>query len=730
MFSDRGFQRCATGVASAFPRKGGRVARPSREIFLVFVQLALFVTAPWITNAQVTAVNAGNRDGEAVAAGQYKDYIFVVPGSNNVESLVTIRISPTRGDPDIFVNRYASYPATSSKHEFKSTGSGTLEREAVAFVISRGARIFISVYGKEYSEFNLQITAEDFAPETLTSGQGGSYNVAFGSRKYFRINVPAVLSELAFSFTSDSRVNMNTRSTSNIVFEIPESSVQVSPIYYDENFAVHNGSAYSKREVIYANTRGLSTASKIYLVGPRTVYLYVSGGLKPWKADEDTTLPFTLRVDVKAAKVLCVNGTHPLDSAAQSIGFGEMHFYSIYVPKSWPYLHLELLSLADKVDMLLGYSVDFPLSDNEALHVSKKCSNCVQNHARRKLASRPEKWPETAAWNGAPKGACGQLSTTSDLHAFMHVVARSASTAGRTAQYRMLAWGLDNDCGWRPSCQACSRAGSICSWCNTGASNGFCGAKNVADVSGFPGSTCRNSYCPVPDTCTAHSSCGECTQASGCGWCANAEHGGVCMSNAGATLLGPPSGTCDAWLTGPKSNCAAACAVHDAAIKPCAACALDAGCGYCQSSLAGGTCTSGTAAGAATGQCPRAGAKWAFGSVSACTAAGADLDSQNTTSAVPIFVGAAASVGTLDRGNEACALGACRSVVFVMDVAEDGPHDLLATLEITGVGHIRAFTAGQVAPKGAGPHPVPLEQEESIASDHRGNVRRNNAGHT
>jgi hypothetical protein len=571
----------------------------------LLLPLVLLATAPWLTSAQLTAVDLGTKGSETVAAGQYKDYLLVVPASNTAgvpipESLVTIRVSPARGNPDLFVNRDAAYPATSSKHEYKSTASGTLEREAVAFVAVGGTRVHLSVYGQEYSEFNVQIAAEAFAPEALASGQGGSYNVAFGSRKYFRVDVPAELSELAFAFTSDSRVRMNTRPTSTLVIEIPESGAQVAPVYYDETFAeLRNGSAYSKREVTYANTRGLSTANRIYLAGPRTLYLHISGGLQPWQVDEDTTLPFSLRVDVKAAKVVCVNGTQPLDAGAQSLSFGEMHFYSIHIPKSWPYLHLEMLSLVDTADMLLSYTVDFPLSDSEAFHVSKECGNCKHTHARRKLAARPGNWPEIAAWNGAPEGSCGDLSITSDTPAFIHVVARSASTAGRTSEYRMVAWGLDNDCGWRPTCQACSSAASICSWCNTGGTHGFCGAKDVADISGFPQSTCRNSFCPIADICSGRSSCGDCTQTSGCGWCANAEHGGVCMSNVGATSLGPPAGTCDAWLTGPNSDCAAACAVHDVASKPCATCALDSGCGYCQSSLAGGSCTSGTIAGEA-----------------------------------------------------------------------------------------------------------------------------------
>jgi hypothetical protein len=49
------------------------------------------------------------------------------------------------------------------------------------------------------------------------------------------------------------------------------------------------------------------------------------------------------------------------------------------------------------------------------------------------------------------------------------------------------------------------------------------------------------------------------------------------MSDAGATVLGPPAGSCDAWQTGPNADCAAACAVHGEAADPCAACALDTG---------------------------------------------------------------------------------------------------------------------------------------------------------
>lgn len=668
----------------------------------MLAQLLLLATVPWLTNAQLTAVNVGTKGDENVAAGQYKNYIFIVPASNSAgepipESLVTIRVSPTRGNPDLFVNRDASYPATIFKHGYKSTASGTLEREAVAFVAVVGTRVHLSVYGQEYSEFNVQIAAEAFVPETLTSGQGGSYEVVFSSRKYFRVDVPATLSELAFSFTSDNIVLMNTRPTSTLVFEIPEYGAQVAPVYYDETFAeLRNGSAYSKREVTYANTRGLSTASKIYLAGPRIVYLHVSGGLHPLEVGEDTTLPFSLRVDVKAAKVVCVNGTQPLDSGPQSLSFGELHFYSIHVPKSWPYLHLGMLNLVNKADMLLGYSVDFPLSDSEAFLVLNECGNCIQTHARHKLAARPGNWPETATWKGAPKGSCSDISTISDTPAFMHVVVRSAATVGRTSEYRMVAWGLDNDCGWRPSCQACSNAASMCSWCNTGGTHGFCGAKDIADISGFPQSTCRNSYCPIADLCSGRSSCGDCTQIYGCGWCANAEHGGVCMSDTGSSSLGPPAGTCDAWLTNPNSDCAAACAVHDIAKRPCAACALDAGCGYCQSSVAGGSCSAGTIAGAATGQCPHAGAKWAFGSVSACTTAGADDVNRNTSSAVSIFIGGAASVGILNRGNEACAIGACRSAMFVVEVLEEGPYDLLATLEITGTSGINNVTNAEI----------------------------------
>jgi hypothetical protein len=106
-------------------------------------------------------------------------------------------------------------------------------------------------------------------------------------------------------------------------------------------------------------------------------------------------------------------------------------------------------------------------------------------------------------------------------------------------------------------------------------------------------------------------------------------------------------------------------------------------------------------AGAATGQCPRAGAKWAFGSVSACTAAGADTVNGNATSAVPIFVRDAASVGILDRDNEACALGACRSAVFAVEVLEDGPYDLLATLDITGTSRINNVTNAEIIRGGA-----------------------------
>jgi hypothetical protein len=45
-------------------------------------------------------------------------------------------------------------------------------------------------------------------------------------------------------------------------------------------------------------------------------------------------------------------------------------------------------------------------------------------------------------------------------------------------------------------------------------------------------------------------------------------------------------------------------------------------------------------------------------------------------------VGGNASVGTLNRDNEACAQGPCRSAVFTLSVPEDGPYDLLATLAI------------------------------------------------
>lgn len=668
----------------------------------MLAQLLLLATVPWLTNAQLTAVNVGTKGDENVAAGQYKNYIFIVPASNSTgepiqESLVTIRVSPTRGNPDLFVNRDASFPATSFKHEYKSTASGTLEQEAVAFVAGVGTRIHLSVYGQEYSEFNVQIAAEAFVPETLTSGQGGSYAVVFGSRKYFRVDVPATLSELAFSFTSGNIVLVNTRPTSTLVFEIPEFGAQVVPVYFDETFAeLRNASAYSKRDVTYANTRGLSTASKIYLAGPRTVYLHVSGGLHPSEVGEDTTLPFSLRVDVKAAKTVCVDGTQPLDSLPQSLSVGELHFYSIHVPKSWPYLHLDMLNLVDKADMLLGYNVDFPLSDSEAFHVLNECGNCMQTHARHKLAVRPENWPETASWKGAPQGSCGDISNISDTPVFMHVVVRSAATFGQTSEYRMVAWGLDNDCGWRPSCQACSDAASLCSWCNTGGTHGFCGAKDIADISGFPQSTCRNSYCPIADLCSGRSSCGDCTQTDGCGWCAMAEHGGVCMSDAGSSSLGRPTGTCDAWLTGQNSDCAAACAVHDIANRPCAACALDAGCGYCQSSVAGGSCSAGTIVRAATGQCPRAGATWAFGSESACTIAGADDVNGDTSSAISISIGGAASVGILNRDNEACALGACRSAMFAVEVLEAGPYDLLATLEITGTSGINNATNAEI----------------------------------
>lgn len=597
--------------------------------------------------------------------------------------LVTIRVSPTRGNPDLFANRDLAYPATATAYQYKSTASGALEQDAVAFVAAGGTRIHLSVYGQEYSEFSIEVNAEQFNPETLTSGQGGMYEVAFGSRKYFRVHIPAKLSELSFSFTSNTRILMNTRSTSNLVFEIPESSEQGIPVYYDSDLgALKNGSAHSRRELFFANTRGLPTMDKIYLMGPRTLHLYVSGGLEPRRADEDTVLPFSIRVDIKAANVTCIDGTQPLDSGKQTLGYGEMHFFSIHIPDSWPYLHVELLN-SDKTDLLLSNTVAFPLSDNEASHVSKSCGNCRQAFSRRSIVARPKDWPERAAWGGSPSGSCSNLPSTSNTPAFIHVAVQSASSAGRTSEYQIVTFGLDDDCGWRPSCEACSSAASICSWCNTGGSHGFCGAKDVADMSGFPQSTCRNSFCPIPDPCSGHTSCGDCTHDSGCGWCANAEHGGICVSNVGATSRGPPAGTCDAWLTGPNSDCAVACKVHGIARNPCSACALDSGCGYCQSSLAGGACTTGTRAGAATGQCPRTDAKWAFGSVAACTAAGADNVNSTGAFAIPISVGAKASVGILNRANTECALGACRYVAFAFEIPVHGPHDLLATLNIT-----------------------------------------------
>jgi len=286
--------------------------------------------------------------------------------------------------------------------------------------------------------------AETVAPEQLTNGQGGSYSVAFGSRKSFELDVPAGLSELAFTFASDGRVRMSTRPNSTLTFEIPASGAQASPLYYDAPSAeLRNASAYAAREVTYANTRGQTTANVVYLVGPRRVYLHVSGGLQPRKAFEDATLPFSLRVDVKAARAVCVDGTQALDSGAQTLSFGEMHFYSIRVPESWPYLHVEMLGLVDEADMLLSSTVDFPLSDGEAFNVSTDCVNCAHTHARRTLGARPEDWPETAAClQGALAGACAgsTIPDTEDTPTFIHVVARSTANADRTSQYRMLAW--------------------------------------------------------------------------------------------------------------------------------------------------------------------------------------------------------------------------------------------------------------------------------------------------
>ena len=287
--------------------------------------------------------------------------------------------------------------------------------------------------------------AETSAPEKLTRGQSGSYSVAFGSRKSFELDVPAGLSELAFVFASDGRVRMSTRPDSALTFEIPASGAQASPLYYDAPSAeLKNVSAYAAREVSYANTRGQTTSNIVYLVGPRRVYLHVSGGLQPREAFEDATLPFSLRVDVKAARATCVDGTQALDSGAQTLSFGEMHFYSIRVPASWPYLHVEMLGLVDKADMLLSSTVNFPLDDGEAFQVSKDCGNCAHTHSRRKLGARPEDWPETGAClqGDALAGACAgsTIPNTEDTPTFIHVVARSTANADRTSQYRMLAW--------------------------------------------------------------------------------------------------------------------------------------------------------------------------------------------------------------------------------------------------------------------------------------------------
>jgi hypothetical protein len=56
-------------------------------------------------------------------------------------------------------------------------------------------------------------------------------------------------------------------------------------------------------------------------------------------------------------------------------------------------------------------------------------------------------------------------------------------------------------------------------------------------------------------------------------------------------------------------------------------------------------------------------------------------------------------VGVLDRANAACALGACRSAVFSVQIPEGGPYDLLATLNITATNSVPgevAITEGGV----------------------------------
>ena len=88
--------------------------------------------------------------------------------------------------------------------------------------------------------------------------------------------------------------------------------------------------------------------------------------MHPYNAD--AAVPFHMQLSDARVPTTCVDAAGganaTLDSGDRSIGHGEIHFYTIRLGPS-PYVHVEMLGIAEFTSVDLSTAVDFPLGAAE-----------------------------------------------------------------------------------------------------------------------------------------------------------------------------------------------------------------------------------------------------------------------------------------------------------------------------------------------------------------------------